>query len=118
MRQKSVSEHLKPARVRLAFRTAKRINGRTNPNVHKTAVLNHLLPGCTRQTTGDSRCPEVYIGDGRRRHRLAIGNVGELKVAARLKDPPYLCECLLLVGAEIDHAIGYHNVGPSALHGK
>jgi hypothetical protein len=38
--------------------------------------------GCTRQTTGNSGRPKIDVGNCRRRHRLSIGDVGKLQVAA------------------------------------
>jgi hypothetical protein len=52
-----VTEHFELARVRPAFCPTERVNRWADPNVHETAILDHLLPGCTRQTTGDSGRP-------------------------------------------------------------
>jgi hypothetical protein len=99
VRQKGVSEHLKSARVRFALCAAERVDRRTNLNVDEAAVLDHLLPGCTRQTTGNSGGPKIDVRYSRRGHRFAIGNIGELKVTTRFQNTAYLRECPLLIGA-------------------
>jgi hypothetical protein len=98
-RQKGVTEHLKSARVGFALCTAECVHRRTNSNVHETAVLDHLLPGCTRQTTGYSGGPKIDVRYSRRWHRFAIGNIGELKVTIWFQNTAYLRECPLLIGA-------------------
>src|SRR5262245_14354997 len=54
---KGVAKHLKPARIRLTLCSAECVDRRTDANIYETALLNQLLPGCTRQTTGNSSCP-------------------------------------------------------------
>lgn len=63
-------------------RAAKRIDRRADPNVHETNLFQHLLPGCARQTTGNSIGPKINISDRRFGHRLAIRNIGELQPPA------------------------------------
>ena len=47
--------------------------------------------------------------------RLALGDVSELQMTARSKNARYLREHLLLVGTQVDDAIGDHHVGPAIL---
>ena len=63
-------------RLLLAWSTAKGIDGRTDLDLFETAVFHHLLPVCTRQTTGDSGRPEIDITH--RRFRNVIGDIGKL----------------------------------------
>ena len=65
-----------------ASRAAKRIDRRADPNVDQTNLFQHLLPGCARQTTGNSIRPKINASNRRFGHRLAIRNIGELQAPA------------------------------------
>lgn len=69
---------------RLLFPTgaAEGINRRTDPNIDEPDLFQHALPGCARQTTGNSRRPKVDVLNSRFGYRFAIGNVGELEATA------------------------------------
>ena len=97
--QKRISEHLEGARIRLAARTAEGIAGRSDLNIDEAAVAEHLAPAYTRQATGNSGCPKVDIIDRFRRHRLAIGDVGELEDAAGPQNPHDLGKDMFLIDA-------------------
>ena len=71
----SVAEDLELACIRFALCAAERIDWRSDPDVNEATVLDHLLPGCTRQTTGNSGRPKIDVGDGRCRDWLAVGDV-------------------------------------------
>jgi hypothetical protein len=94
-----IAVDFKLTRVRFSFCTAERVDRWADANVREAATLDHLLPGCTRQTTGNSGSPKIDVGDRRCGHGFAIGNVGELEVATRLQHAPYLAEYLPFVGA-------------------
>ncbi len=79
--QKSVSEHLKLACVRLALRAAERIDRRSDANLHKPAIFDHFLPGCTRQTAGNSSRPKIYVGNRSCGYLPAVGDVSKLQMA-------------------------------------
>jgi len=81
--QEGVAKHLELARVRLALRAAKGVDGRTDPNIHEAAVFHHFLPGCTRQTTGNSSCPKIDVMNSRLGYWFAVSNIGKLKVSTR-----------------------------------
>ena len=89
-RQESVPKHFELPRIRLTFGAAKGVDRWTNTDIREATVLDHLLPGCTRQTTGNSGRPKINVGNRRRRHRFSVGNVAKLEVAAGFQDPPYL----------------------------
>ena len=116
--QEGVAKHLELARVRLALRAAKGVDGRTDPNIHEAAVFHHFLPGCTRQTTGNSGRPQVNVGDSGGGHKLSVGDVSKLQMPAGLQHAPYLAEHPLLVSAEVDDAIGNDGVCPAIIDGK
>ena len=63
-------------------RAAESIDRRTDPNVDESELFQHFLPGCARQTTGNSGRPKIDISDRRFGHRLAVRNVGELQAPA------------------------------------
>jgi hypothetical protein len=104
-RQEGIPEHFELPRVRLAFGAAKGIDRWPDTDIHEATVLNHLLPGCARQTTGNSGRPKINVGSRRRRHWLSIGDIGKLQVAATLQDPPDFRECSLFVRAQVDDAV-------------
>jgi hypothetical protein len=81
-RQERISIDLKSTSVLFAARPLKGVDRRSNPDVNKTDVFQHFLPGCTRQTTGNSSCPKVDVMNGRLGHRLSVGDVRKLKVSA------------------------------------
>jgi hypothetical protein len=112
-----IAEDFELACIRFALRAAERIDGRPNPHIYEATILDHLLPGCTRQTTGNSGRPKIDVGDGRCRDRLAIGDVCELQMAARLEHAAYLAKHLLLIGAKVDDAVGDDDIGPPVLDG-
>src|SRR5262249_49766321 len=56
---KGIAKDFKPARVQLSFCAGEGIDRRADTNLHKTTVLEHRLPGCTRQTAGNSGCPKL-----------------------------------------------------------
>jgi hypothetical protein len=80
----SVPKDFELACIRFALGTAERIDRRPDPHVNEAAVLDHLLPGCTRQTTSNSGRPKIDVGHRRCRHRLAIGDIRELQMTAGL----------------------------------
>jgi len=52
-----IAKDLEPAGIGLTLRTIEGVDRRADPNLDKAAVLDHFLPGCTRQTTSNSRGP-------------------------------------------------------------
>jgi hypothetical protein len=67
----------------LTTRAAEGVYRSTDPNVDETDLFQHTLPGCTRQTAGNSSGPKVDILDRCLRHRFAVRDVGELQASAR-----------------------------------
>ena len=77
----------------------------------------HRPPARTGQPASDSTSPQVDVaprlgGDG-----PAVGDVGELQHAAGAQHAVDLIEHGALVGAQVDHPVGDHRVGPSVLDG-
>src|SRR5262245_11683853 len=63
--QEGVAKNFELARVGFALGTSKGVHGQTDANIDEAAVLHHFLPGCTRQTTGNSCSPQIDVGDSR-----------------------------------------------------
>jgi hypothetical protein len=78
-----MSIDLETTGILFAARTRKGVNRRADPDFDEADVFQHFLPGCARQTTGNSSRPKVDVLDGRLRDRLAVGDVGKLQVSAR-----------------------------------
>ena len=58
-----IAEDFELTRVRFSLCTAERVDRWADANVDEAAILDHLLPGCTRQTTGNSGGPKIDVGD-------------------------------------------------------
>jgi hypothetical protein len=80
--QEGIAVNLEPARILLTAGTFEGVDLRADHHINEPDFFQHLLPGCTRQTTGNSSCPKVDVLNGRFRDRLAVGDVGKLKVSA------------------------------------
>src|ERR1700731_4488652 len=94
--------------VLFTARTREGVNRRPDPDFDEADVFQHFLPGCTRQTTGDSSGPKIDVLNGRFRDRLAVGDVGKLQVPAGGQDAAHFREYPPLVGAKVDHAVTDH----------
>ena len=85
-REERIAVDLELPRFLLATGTLEGVDGLPNPDVDEAAILQHFLPGCARQTTGDSSGPKINVADRRLGHRLAIRDIRELKPSARAED--------------------------------
>ena len=95
----------------LAVGTLKGVDRWTHPNVDETDLGQHFLPGCTRQTTGNSSRPQVNF-ERRFGDRLAVRNVGKLESPAWAQHTPYFGEHGSFVGAQIDDAVANDDIRP------
>src|SRR5260370_27017064 len=93
-----VSVDLEAAGILLALRSLERVRWRACGHVDETGLAQHLLPGCTRQTTGNSSGPQIDVVDGGGGNRAAVGDVGELQPAAGTQHAEDLGERRPLVG--------------------
>ncbi len=64
-RQERISIDLETPRVLFAACTLEGVNRRPNPDINEPAVFQHFLPGCARQTTGNSSGPKINVADRR-----------------------------------------------------
>ena len=87
-------------------------------HVGESCLLEHLLPARTGQPAGDSAGPQVDVAQRLGRNGSAVGDVGELQHAAGSQHAADLGEDGAFVGAEVDDAVGDHDVGPVVVDGK
>jgi hypothetical protein len=67
------------SRLVLATRPFEGVNWRANLHSNEADLFQHSLPGCTRQTTGNSSCPKIDIPDRRFGDGFAVRDVSELE---------------------------------------
>lgn len=94
-----ITEDFERAGVFLPAGAAEGIDRVTDLDLDETGLFQQLPPACARQATGNSGGPEIDVADGGFGHRLAVGDVRELQIAARLEHAPDLRKDLPLVGA-------------------
>ncbi len=56
-RQEGVTIYRKAPRILLTTRALERVDRRADPDTGESRLLQHLLPGCTRQTASNSSRP-------------------------------------------------------------
>lgn len=98
MSEKSVAVDIEGAGLFLTDRTAECVYRRSNLNVDKAAVLEHLLPARTGQPTSNSTGPQIDVAKRLKRNRETVGDVGELQRAAGSENTMDLCKHGSLVG--------------------
>src|SRR5213078_5284946 len=96
----------------LTLRTAERVDWLTDADADEADLVEHRLPACARQATGNSAGPQVDVAQRLGRHGLAVGDVGELQVSTGSKHTPDFTERGSLVGTQIDHPVRDEDVGP------
>ncbi len=77
-----ISEDFELSCFLLTACTPEGVNRRPDPDVEEPDVFKHFLPGCARQTTGNSSGPKIDVVNRRLGHRFAVGNIRELKTTA------------------------------------
>jgi hypothetical protein len=76
--QKGVTKHLEQPCLALAAGATKGVNGRADPDIDETALLEDMPPACARQATGNSVRPQIDIAERACRNFLAVRDVGKL----------------------------------------
>lgn len=109
--EEGVAVDLEAAGVGLAASTSERVGRRADRDVDEAGLAEELMPALTGQPTGNSAGPQVDVaqrlgGDG-----TPVGDVGELQHTSRAQDAFDLVEHLPLVGAQVDDAVRYDDVG-------
>ena len=74
--------HIERAGFGLTERALEGVDGGPDPNTTETAELEHFLPACTRQATGNSAGPEIDVAQRFGWYRAPVGDVGELQHTA------------------------------------
>lgn len=113
--EEGVAEDLEGACVGLAGRAAEGVDGWSDLDVGEADFGEHLMPALTGQPAGNSTGPQVDVTQSLRWNGSPIGDVGELQHPARCEHAVDLVEDGALVGAQVDHAVGDHHVGPVVL---
>src|SRR5262249_11021389 len=108
-----VAVHLERAGVAFAVGAGEGVDRVAGHHAGEPAVVQHLLPARTGQPAGYSTGPQVDVAPGRGGHRAAGGDVGDLQPPAGAQHPEDLGEYGRLVGAQVDHPVGDHHVGPA-----
>src|SRR6266511_2523215 len=91
-RKEGIAEHVVCPGLLFTLRTTERVDGRTDADVDEADLVEHRHPACARQATGNSASPQVYVPQRLGGNRLAVGDVGELKIPAGSKHPADLIE--------------------------
>jgi hypothetical protein len=92
------------------------VDRRSNLHVNETAILQHFLPGCARQTTGNSSGPEIDVPNRGFGHRLSVCDVGKLETATGAKDTIDFGEDGFLIGAKIYHTVTNNYIRPAIIN--
>jgi len=100
------------AGVALAARAAEGIHRKPHGDAAEPGRREEVAPRVDRLATGDAAGPQVDLAHRGIGQRLAVGDVGELDDAAGSQHAVGLGEDRRLVGAQVDHAVGDHDVGP------
>src|SRR5436309_3534607 len=70
--EEGVTEHLVGPGLLLTLGAAERVDGLADAHVHEADLLEHRLPACARQATGNSAGPQVDVAQRLWRYRLAV----------------------------------------------
>src|SRR5207244_11924748 len=87
-------------------------------DVDQARAADHRLPPRARQGAGDSTRPEIDVTKRLLRDTALKADVRYRHPASGLKHPKDLTVDAELVGAEIDHAIGDHDIRPPIFDGQ
>src|SRR4029077_3855141 len=110
-----VAEGPKLPSALLATRAGKRVEGISQLDVDEPGAADHRLPPCARQGAGDSTGPEIDITKRLLRDGALKANVRNCHTASRPQHPKDLSIDPDLVRAEVDHAVGDHDIRPAIL---
>src|SRR5437763_14752269 len=100
--KEAVTEHLVCPGLLLTLRTAERVDWLTDADADEADLVEHRLPACARQATGNSAGPQDDVAQCLGAHGLAVGDIGELQAPAGSKPAANHPEHRALVGAQVD----------------
>ncbi len=110
-----MAEHLEAAGVVLARGAPERVDRLAHLDLDEPGVGHQLGPLLGRLAAGDAVGPQVDVALRLFRHLPADGDVGELQPTSGTQHPEDLGERGRLVGHEVQHAVGDHQVGPAVV---
>ena len=111
--EERVAVHLEVTSLALSERATEGVDRWSDLDVNETGVFEHRLPTRTGQPAGNSAGPEIDVSQRLGWYGATIGDVSELQPPAGAQHAVDLGEDCLLVGAEVDHTVGDHHIGPS-----
>ena len=111
--EERVAVHLEVTSLALSERATEGVDRWSDLDVNETGVFEHRLPTRTGQPSGNSAGPEIDVSQRLGWYGATIGDVSELQPPAGAQHAVDLGEDCLLVGAEVDHTVGDHHIGPS-----
>jgi hypothetical protein len=91
--------------IRLVLRSAEHVSLLSPTNAGETGVLQHPLPLCFQQSTGNSATPEVYVVLCILRDLLVDDDVRDLDPPSGLEYPVDLLHDRHLIRAEVDDTV-------------
>src|SRR6516165_4108435 len=114
-REECIAKDLEQSGLALPASVPESVNSRTYIDLDEPAFFQQTPPACARQATGNSVGPQIDVADGRFRHNLAGGDVGELQPSTGAQHSHNLIEDTTLVGAEVNDAVADDDIGPTVL---
>jgi len=116
--KKRVAEHLKRACLVLARGSAEDVDGGSDDDIAEAGVFEHLLPARTGSPPAIQAAQRSVSRSASDEMARLFAMSANCSVPAGSQDAPDLGEDGLLVGAEIDRAVGDDDVGPAVCDGK
>ncbi len=86
--------------------------------IAESAPLGQVEKVVPVQGPGQAFPVEHRVGGQRRRYPAVGVHVGEIELAAGLEQPFHIADYLGLVGAQVDHAVGHHDIEVAVLQIK
>src|SRR6516162_2576459 len=113
--EECIAKDLEQSGLALPASVPESVNWRTYIDLDEPAFFQQTPPACARQGTGNSVGPQIDVADGRFRHNLAGGDVGELQPSTGAQHSHNLVEYTTLVGAQVDDAVADDGIRPTVL---
>ena len=113
--EEGVTRHVVRPGITFTRGAAEGVDGRAGLDVFEAEIFEEALPALTGQPTRNSRGPQIDVGQRLRRQGSAVGDVGELQPPTGPEHTEDLIEHRPLVDAEVDDAVGDHDIRPALL---
>src|SRR5690606_24934329 len=112
-----VAEDLERAGPLLTGRPTEGVGGETDRDVDEAGLGDEVAPRVHRPAAGDAVGPQLDVAARLVGDLATDGDVGDLQDAARAQDPARLGQGTGLVGHEVQHPVGDHDIGPAVVDG-